>query len=150
MKKLVIIGSGKRGKLGAVVSNYCEEIDQEYLLFDEIKDNFEKEDDKSYVVLYASNSDKFIEVFEFCQENKIPLINGCTDVVFKQNIVNTNFYQLILKDGRSRILSVKGEKIIIIDAPNWDLPIVGWMAAMKKYGKLIAFNADEISIKESH
>ena len=144
-KKLVIILSGRRGKLGGAVAEYLEEIGQDFLLFDDIQDDFKKKDDEFYVILYASSADKFIDVLEFSLDQNIALVNGCTDIKFKKNLSGG----LFSCNNKDRSVSFKAQSVVI-NAQNWDLSMVGWMAAMKKYGKLIAYGYENTFIHESH
>jgi len=142
----IIVG---RGKLATAVINYCNEIEQNFLLWNEVKDSFKKKEDEFYVILYASNADKFMEVYLFHLHYTIPLINGCTDVIFK-TLDKIEYDLIINNESRCIIDKNNTNNIMIIDAPNWDLPIVGWMAAIKKYGKLISYSGENMTIKESH
>jgi dihydrodipicolinate reductase len=138
----IIVG---RGKLATEVINYFKEIDQVYNEWNEQPYSTSCKSIQ-YIIIYASNADKFEDVFKFAQEFKIPLINGCTDISFGKSEFKdeTDFF-----DSPNLEYHFNPESVII-DAPNWDLSIVGWMAAIKKYGKLIAYNAKDIVLEESH
>ena len=142
-KKMIIIISGENGNLSKAVIEFCKKIGQNFLIFDQVKHKFKKKDNIYYTMLYTSGTNKIHETLKFCQEFKIPFVNGCTDVNFFE-FKNDTYFSMYGYDTYFKI------KCAIINAHNWDLPIVGWMAAMKKYGKLITFNAKEVNIEESH
>ena len=125
---LILVG---RGGLATVVKDYLIAINQNLLLWSDISSDWVPKQDESYVIIYASNANRINEVLEFHVKHDIPLINGCTDV-------DADFLGSFPNRG------------VIVHALNWDLSIVGLMAALKEYGSLVTIDNTSVEILESH
>ena len=89
-----------------------------------------KENDVSRrVVVHCGSGQQLYDVLEYCQSNRVPLIQCSTGVTIPDNFASERTFT-------------------IIDAPNLSIPIVKFLCMLEETGQL--FSEYQISITESH
>ncbi len=122
MKNTIIIVG--HGKLANNIKNGILDYLNDYQV--DFWENIDNYLNNKLIIAHIGSGRQLAKVIEFCNKNKVPLIQGSTGMDIKQNNYDYTF----------------------IDAPNLSILMLKFMYMLKEYGQL--YKDYKISITESH